>query len=343
MLVRGLGPVAEVAAHQSCPESTPLAIVATAVPECNRCADPQRAWLDVLDAGREDRSTIRAGIGRRRPGNRRAVRSPRGNRPGRTVRPLMPDDDAVARVSAALGRLDDVGGRTNCVADRDDSAVLATAATARSAPLQGEPITVKDWIDVSGFRCSGGVVAHTDRRPEHDAPAIARLRRAGAVVIAKTAVLVDSERYGPVMNPHDVSRSPGGSSSGEAAAVGGGAVRLGLGSDSGGSIRVPAAWCRVVGMKPSAGLIPVTGHFPRIGDRSDGRTVLGPLADSVALAWSAVKVMAGPAALTAASRQWRSVIPTTLRSQRCVSQSDLLEEQRSVRSWRQPSTESPRS
>ncbi len=255
----------------------------------------------------------------------------------------MPDDDAVARVSAALGRLDDVGGRTNCVADRDDSAVLATAATARSAPLQGEPITVKDWIDVSGFRCSGGVVAHTDRRPEHDAPAIARLRRAGAVVIAKTAVLVDSERYGPVMNPHDVSRSPGGSSSGEAAAVGGGAVRLGLGSDSGGSIRVPAAWCRVVGMKPSAGLIPVTGHFPRIGDRSDGRTVLGPLADSVALAWSAVKVMAGPAALTAASRQWRSVIPTTLRSQRCVSQSDLLEEQRSVRSWRQPSTESPRS
>ncbi len=120
------------------------------------------------------------------------------------------------------------------------------------------------------------------------------LRRAGAVVIAKTAVLVDSERYGPVMNPHDISRSPGGSSSGEAAAVGGGAVRLGLGSDSGGSIRVPAAWCRVVGMKPSAGLIPVTGHFPRIGDRSDWRTVLGPLAGSVALAWSAVKVMAGP-------------------------------------------------
>ena len=193
-----------------------------------------------------------------------------------------------------MTRLYDVGLRTNCVADRDDAGVLARAMAAGAGPLHGEPITVKDWIDVTGFRCSGGFVAHTDRRPEHDAPAIARLRRAGAVVVAKTAVQVDSDRYGRVMNPHDPLCSPGGSSSGEAAAVGGGAVRLGIGSDSGGSIRVPAAWCRVVGMKPSAGLIPVTGHFPRVGDRSDGRTVLGPLADSVDLAWSAVKVMAGP-------------------------------------------------
>lgn len=195
---------------------------------------------------------------------------------------------------AALDRLDVIAARTNCVADRNDAAVLAAAAAAGPGALQGEPITVKDWIDVTDFRCSGGTVIHENRRPTHDAPAIDRLRGAGAVVIAKTAVSVDSERFGRVMNPHDVSLSPGGSSSGEGATVGSGTVRLGIGSDSGGSIRVPAAWCRVVGMKPSAGLIPATGHFPRIGERSDGRTVIGPLADSVDMAWTAVKVMAGP-------------------------------------------------
>lgn len=199
----------------------------------------------------------------------------------------------MARVRGALDRLDLVAARTNCIADRNDPAVLAAAGETRSGVLQGEPVTVKDWIDVSGFRCSGGDLRHSERRPRQDASAIARLRRAGAVVIAKTAVLVEGERFGRVLNPHDLSRSPGGSSSGEGATVGSGAVRLGIGSDSGGSVRVPAAWCRVVGMKPSTGLIPLTGHFPRVGDRSDGRTVIGPLASSVDLAWTAVTLMAG--------------------------------------------------
>lgn len=166
---------------------------------------------------------------------------------------LTADDQAGDRVGAALSRLDDVGRRTNCIADRDDTAVLAMSAAAPAGPLQGEPITVKDWIDVTGFRCSGGVVAHTHRRPDNDAPAIARLRRAGAVVVAKTAVHVDSDRFGRVSNPHDLLCSPSGSSSGDAAAVGAGAVRLGIGSDSGGSIRVPAAWCRVAEIVKSAG------------------------------------------------------------------------------------------
>jgi amidase len=200
----------------------------------------------------------------------------------------------VARVRDALDRLDQLAARTGCVADRDDDAVLAAAASAPPGPLHGEPVTVKDWIDVAGFRCSGAEVEHAQRRPGADATAVARLRAAGAVVIAKTAVHVDSELFGPVRNPHDPSRSPGGSSSGEGAAVGGGAVRLGIGSDSGGSVRVPAAWCRVVGMKPSTGLIPGTGHFPRVGARGDGRTVIGPLAATVGLAWEAVRLMAGP-------------------------------------------------
>lgn len=210
-------------------------------------------------------------------------------------------EGAVDAVVAALDRLDAAAARTNCVADRDDAAVVAAAGAAPAGPLHGEAITVKDWIDVVGFRCSGGYVEHAERRPNADAPAVARLRGAGAVVIAKTAVQVDSARFGPVRHPHDPLRSPGGSSSGEAAAVGAGVVRVGVGSDSGGSIRVPAAWCGVVGLKPSSGLVPTTGHFPRIGDRSDGRTVIGPLAASVDLAWTALRLMAGPDGADAAA------------------------------------------
>lgn len=194
----------------------------------------------------------------------------------------------------ALERLRAIAARTNCVADWNDAQVLAAASDAAAGPLQGEPITVKDWIDVTGFRCSGGESLHAQRRPTVDAPAVARLRAAGAVVVAKASVQVDSERFGRVLHPHDTARSPGGSSSGDAVAVGGGAVRLGIGSDSGGSVRVPAAWCGVVGFKPSAGLIPVTGHFPVVDERADGRTVIGALAASVDLAWQAVRVMAGP-------------------------------------------------
>ncbi len=202
--------------------------------------------------------------------------------------------DVVDGVRSALLRLDETYARLNCVADREDAAVLAEAAVAAHGPLRGEAITVKDWIDVAGFRCSGGELSQSDRRPPEDASAVARLRAAGAVVVAKTCVHVESERFGRVLNPHDRSRSPGGSSSGDAAAVGSGAVRLGIGSDSGGSVRVPAAWCHVVGMKPSAGLVPLTGHFPRLGERSDGRTVIGALATSTRMAWLAVQTMAGP-------------------------------------------------
>lgn len=207
----------------------------------------------------------------------------------------MPSNDEVDdRIRLALRRLDGAHARFNCVADRNDAVALSAAAAAPQGPLHGEAITVKDWIDVAGFRCSGGQLRHTGRRPPEDASAVARLRAAGAVVVAKTCVQVDSERFGKVLNPRNRSRSPGGSSSGDAAAVASGAVRLGIGSDSGGSIRVPAAWCQVVGLKPSAGLVPLTGHFPRVGDRSDGRTVIGALATSARLAWLAVKTMAGP-------------------------------------------------
>jgi amidase len=141
---------------------------------------------------------------------------------------------------------------------------------------------------VEGFPCAGDSAAHQDRRPERDATVVERLRRAGAVVMAKT------RPWGGVRHPLDPARSVGGSSSGEAVAVATTASPLGIGSDSGGSIRLPAAWCGVFGFKPTAGRVPTTGHFPRVGALSDGRTQIGPLARNVDDLELALTVIAGP-------------------------------------------------
>jgi len=97
-----------------------------------------------------------------------------------------------------------------------------------------------------------------------------------------------------VRHPVDPARTPGGSSTGESVVVAAGASWLGLGSDSGGSVRLPAAWCGVLGLKPTAGLVPTTGHYPRVGERSDGRTQLGLLATDAALLRVALLTIAGP-------------------------------------------------
>lgn len=198
-------------------------------------------------------------------------------------------------------KLEAVHATTNCVAtwnpDAEAEAEALDAQFARSGavgPFHGLPITVKDWIDVAGLPCSGGEVAHRSRIPTRDATVVARLRTAGAIVIAKTTVQVDSELWGPVRNPIDPARSPGASSSGEAAAVGGGGSVLGIGSDSGGSLRVPAAWCGVATLKPSAGRVPTTGHFPRVGERMDGRTTIGPMTRSVRTLGDVLAILAGP-------------------------------------------------
>ena len=204
-------------------------------------------------------------------------------------------------VRSQRAKLEAVHETTNCVATWNPAAEAEAEALdaqfARSGavgPFHGLPITVKDWIDVAGLPCSGGEVAHRSRIPTRDATVVARLRAAGAIVIAKTTVQVDSELWGPVRNPVDPTRSPGASSSGEAAAVGGGGSLLGLGSDSGGSLRVPAAWCGVATLKPSAGRVPTTGHFPRVGERMDGRTVIGPIATSVRTLADVLAIVAGP-------------------------------------------------
>ncbi len=205
-------------------------------------------------------------------------------------------------VSAHLESLEQVHAETNAVAAFENARALSDAAgldrafvrSGVAGPLHGLPITVKDWVDVEGFLCAGESAGNRNRRPPADASVVMRLRRAGAVVIAKTRAWGRGDASGRVTHPLDAARSVGGSSSGEAVVVATGASPMGIGSDSGGSIRLPAAWCGVFGLKPTAGRVPTTGHYPRVGALSDGRTQIGPLARSVGDLELALAVMAGP-------------------------------------------------
>jgi amidase len=218
---------------------------------------------------------------------------------------------AVEVARELLGRLERLEPVIGAVAATDPERTLAEAASAErrlrageARPLEGVPFTVKDWIDAEGWPitgAAGSVAGATDgaqglreRRPRHDATAVARLRAAGGVVLAITRTQAESPVHGVTRNPRDPSRAPGGSSSGAAALVGAGASPLALGSDSGGSIRLPAAWCGALGLKPTFGRVPLTGHYPRCGALEDGRTVIGPLATSVDDLAAALPLIAGP-------------------------------------------------
>jgi amidase len=208
-----------------------------------------------------------------------------------------------------LERIDRLTPVIGAVAATDPERTLAAAAasgrrlgagTARA--IEGVPFTVKDWIDVAGWPVLGATgrpPADPERRPVEDATAVVRLLAAGGVPLAITSALADSAAHGPTRNPRDPSRAPGGSSSGAAALVAADASPLALGSDSGGSIRLPAAWCGVAGLKPSFGRVPLTGHFPRAGSLEDGRTVIGPLARTVDDLTAALALIAGPDGLDA--------------------------------------------
>jgi amidase len=136
-------------------------------------------------------------------------------------------------------------------------------------PLEGLPITIKDSIETAGIRSTDGMKILEHHVPTEDAPTVARLRAAGAIIIAKTnlpemAMDYDCENplFGATNNPWHIGRVPGGSSGGEAASLASGMCALGLGSDYGGSIRVPSHFCGTVGLKPTWGTIPGAGHLP---------------------------------------------------------------------------------
>ncbi|MEN8240162.1 MAG: amidase [Actinomycetota bacterium] len=201
-------------------------------------------------------------------------------------------------VTGSLSRLDELED-LNAVAWRSDDAVMRVAAEADAVVSRGEPlgflhgipITVKDWIDVSGFPCAGEDLSSAGRRPDRDATVVKRLRDAGAIVIAKTNV---NSLHGVARNPWDRSRTAGHSSSGEAIAVATGASIVGIGSDSGGSLRFPAHCVGIATIKPTLGRVPATGHYPHIDALTDGRTVIGPMGRSVADVRTILDVIAGP-------------------------------------------------
>lgn len=196
---------------------------------------------------------------------------------------------AVEVVEAHLARIAAVNPALNAVVQLTADAARADARRADAAaargewlgPLHGLPFTVKDWIETAGVICAAGYEARRDYVPAEDATAVARMRAAGAILLSKTNVTVENPVYGRTNNPYNLAYSPAGSSSGEAAIIAAGGSPLGLGSDSGGSIREPAAKCGIAGLKPTTGRVPLTGHFPRINAMNDPRTVIGPLARRV--------------------------------------------------------------
>lgn len=228
-------------------------------------------------------------------------------------------------VQAHLRRIEQVNPRLNAVVQLAaeqalDQARASDAALAQGellGPLHGVPFTVKDWIDTAGLPCTGGDLRFRDRVPAQDAPVVARMRQAGAILLGKTNVTVENEVYGRTNNPYNLAYSPCGSSSGEAAIIAAGGSPLGLGSDSGGSIRQPAHACGIAGLKPTTGRLPLTGHFPWIGAMNDPRTTVGPMARFVEDLALALPILCG--------MDWQdaSVIPMPLADWRAVDVSSL--------------------
>jgi aspartyl-tRNA(Asn)/glutamyl-tRNA(Gln) amidotransferase subunit A len=151
-------------------------------------------------------------------------------------------------------------------------------------PLHGIPLSLKDNICAEGIRTTAGSKILRDYIPERDAPVVTRLKQAGAVLLGKTnmhefayGVTNNNPHYGPVRNPWDTTRIPGGSSGGSAAAVAAGLCFGSIGTDTGGSIRIPAALCGIVGLKPGLGRVDVTGVIPL----SVTHDCVGPLARTV--------------------------------------------------------------
>jgi amidase len=172
---------------------------------------------------------------------------------------------------------------------------------ARFGPLHGVLLTMKSCIDVGGWPCPTGSLLRKDYVPKQDAPLVSRLKSAGAILLGNTntpeflmAYETDNLTNGKTSNPWNVAYSAGGSSGGEAAAIAAGCSAGGVGSDGGGSIRVPAHFCGICGLKPTPGRIPATGHFPPGAGAFSWIGVVGPMARTIADVRLLFEVIAGP-------------------------------------------------
>ncbi len=224
-------------------------------------------------------------------------------------------------VEAHLERIRAVNPELNAVVRLAEERALQEAKRAdeslargeAAGPLHGVPVTIKDSFDTEGIVSSAGTSGRADFVPAEDATVVARLRAAGAIVLGKTntpeltlSFVTDNALFGRTNNPYDIGRSPGGSSGGAAAIIAAGGSPLDLGSDTAGSIRVPAHFCGIAGLKPTAGRVPRTGHIIPFGGPLDGLTQIGPMARFVEDLALVLPLLCGP--------DWRdpSIVPMPL-------------------------------
>jgi aspartyl-tRNA(Asn)/glutamyl-tRNA(Gln) amidotransferase subunit A len=213
---------------------------------------------------------------------------------------------ARARLDACLTRISNPSGEGQRAFTRlypEEARIAAAAADARAkfgrtlGPLDGRIVSIKDLFDVAGEPTTGGSVVYAEAPPAAaDAPIVRRLRAAGAVIVGKTNMtefafsgIGINPHYGTPLNPHDRSRIPGGSSSGAAVSVGDGFCDIAIGTDTGGSVRIPAAYCGLVGFKPTQSRVPREGAMAL----STTLDSIGPLATSVADAALTDAILAG--------------------------------------------------
>jgi Asp-tRNA(Asn)/Glu-tRNA(Gln) amidotransferase A subunit family amidase len=219
---------------------------------------------------------------------------------------------SVDLVDAHIARIEQVNPKLNSFVHTDfdraraeakaaDAAVRAAAKSWSVGALHGVPISMKSSIDVAGFPCECGSRLRRGYIAATDAPLVARLRAAGAIILGNTNVPeclmaweTDNLLYGRTNNPWDLERTPGGSSGGEAAAIAAGCSAGGIGSDGGGSIRVPSHYSGICGLKPTPGRVPSTGHFPRSAGPFAQLGVVGPMARAVCDVERIFEVVAGP-------------------------------------------------
>jgi len=212
-------------------------------------------------------------------------------------------------VRAHLEHIHTVNPRINAVVFATGESALKQARAAdrkntRKAvlgALHGVPFTAKDIFDTEGLPTTAGLRMLRSNIPDRDATVVARMRGVGAILIGKTLCPpggVDGDSWnslhGGTRNPYDIARSPGASSSGEAAIIAAGGSPAGLGSDSGGSIRMPAHYCGIAALKPTTGLIPSTGAYALPGGLSDPRSQVGPMARFVSDLVLMLPVLVGP-------------------------------------------------
>jgi Asp-tRNA(Asn)/Glu-tRNA(Gln) amidotransferase A subunit family amidase len=219
------------------------------------------------------------------------------------------DLSPVELIDAHLSRIEELNPSLNAFVQVDAAGARKQAQAAEAAverreelgPLHGVPLSIKSSIEVAGMRCESGSKARAGIVAAQDAPLVSRLRQAGAIILGLTntpemlmAWETDNLLYGRTNNPWDLSRTPGGSSGGEAAAIAAGMSAGGVGSDGGGSIRVPAHFSGICGLKPTPGRIPATGHFPVSAGPFALVGVVGPLARTVGDLKVLFEVMQGP-------------------------------------------------